>query len=200
MPVELIEQQSKEKIMMSPVMSSRSLASRGAAALILGIVTLLLPGPILVGLTLVIGGYVLVNGISALASALKKGVEGRGWLFLEAAVCIFAGFAIFVRPLFSVFGLTYLIGAWAVLTGAFQIGEALVLRRHIQHEGAYLFSGVLTLLLGFVILSGPLLGLRTITAMIGIYGIMFGISSLASARHVKVLEESTVEGEQRRAA
>ena len=186
--------------MLSPVMSSRSLASRGAAALILGIVALILPGPMLVGLTLVIAGYLLVNGISALASALKKGVEGRGWLFLEAAVCIFAGFAIFARPLFSAFSLIFLIGAWAVITGVVQIVEGFVLRRHIQHEGAYLFSGVLTLLFGFVILSGPMIGLRTITAIIAIYGIMFGISSLTSARHVKVLEESTVETEQRRAA
>jgi uncharacterized membrane protein HdeD (DUF308 family) len=186
--------------MLSPVMSSRSLTGRGIAALILGIVALLTPGPILVGLTLLMGGYLLVNGISALVSAVKKQVEGRGWLFLEAAVCILAGILIFVRPLFSAFGLTYLIGAWAVFTGALQIGEAFILRRHIQHEGTYLISGVLTLLLGFVILSGPLMGLRTIGAMIGIYGLMFGIFSLASARHVKVLEETTDEGEQRRAA
>ena len=186
--------------MLSPVMSSRSLTGRGVAALILGIVVLLTPGPMLVGLTLLIGGYLLVNGIYALTSALKRQVEGRGWLFIEAAVCILAGIAIFVRPLFSVFGLTYLIGVSAVFVGALQIGEAFILRRHIQHEGAYLLSGVLTLLLGFVILSGPLIGLRTITALIGIYGIMFGIFSLASARYVKILEESTVEGEQRRAA
>lgn len=186
--------------MLSPVMSSRGLTSRGAAALVLGIFALILPGPMLVGLTFLIAGYLLVNGISALASALKKGVEGRGWLFLEAAVCIFAGFAIFLRPLSSAFSLIYLIGLWAVFTGAVQIVEGFVLRRHIQHEGAYIFSGVLTLLFGFVILSGPRIGLRAIAAMIGIYGIMFGISSLTSARHVKVLEESTVETEQRRAA
>src|SRR5690349_14451184 len=98
--------------MLSPVMSSRGLAARGTAALILGIIVLLLPGPMLAGLTLVLGGYVLVNGILALASAFKKGVEGRGWLFLEAVVYIAAGIVI-VRPLFTLVGLTYLIGAWA---------------------------------------------------------------------------------------
>jgi uncharacterized membrane protein HdeD (DUF308 family) len=121
-------------------------------------------------------------------------------LFLEAAVCILASIFIFVRPLFSTVRLTYLIGVWAVFTGALQIGEAFILRRHIRYEGSYLISGILTLLLGFVILSGPLMGLRTIGTIIGIYGLMFGIFSLASARHVKVLEESAEEGEQRRAA
>jgi uncharacterized membrane protein HdeD (DUF308 family) len=186
--------------MLSPVMSSRSLTGRGVAALILGIVALRMPGPMLVGLTLLVGGYLSVNGISALASALKKEVEGRVWLFLEAAVCILASIAIFVRPMFSVFALTVLIGTWGIFTGALQIGEAFILRRHMRHEGAYLLSGLLTLLLGLVILAGPLIGVGTITTMIGIYGIMFGIFSLASARHVKVLEERTVEGEQRRAA
>jgi len=162
-------------------MSSRSLTGRGTAALILGIVALVLSGPMLGGLAVLVGSYVLVNGIFfALASALKKGVEGRGWLFLEAAVCIFAGIAIFMRPPFSVLGLTHLIGAWGVLTGALQIGEAFVLRRHIEHEEAYLLSGVLTLFLGFAILSEPSTGPRTITAILGIYGIMFGIFSLVS--------------------
>src|SRR5215470_7757335 len=142
----------KEKNMLSPVMSSRSLTGRGIAALILGIVALLTPGPILVGLTLLMGGYLLVNGISALASAVKKQVEGRGWLFFEAAVCILAGVAIFVRPLFSAFGLTYLIGAWAILTGALQVGEAFVLRRYLPREGLYLLNGLLTVLLGFLVL------------------------------------------------
>jgi uncharacterized membrane protein HdeD (DUF308 family) len=186
--------------MLSPVMSSRSLTGRGIAALILGVVALLRPGPILVGLTVLMGGYLLVNGISALASALKKEVEGRGWLFFEAAVCILAGLALFVWPLSSSFGLIYLIGAWAVFTGALQIGEAFILRRHIQHEGTYLISGILTVLLGLVILSGPVTGLRTIGTLIGIYGIMFGIFSLASASHVRVLEKSPEAGERRRAA
>src|SRR5262249_12942581 len=150
---------------------------------------LLTPGPILIALAVLMASYLLVNGISALASALKKGVEGRGWLFFEAAVCILASIAIFMRPLSSALSLTYLIGFWAVLAGALQIGEAFILRRHIPHEGSYLISGVLTLLLGFVILSGPRTGLRTIGVLIGIYGIMFGIFSLVSARHVKVLEQ-----------
>ena len=144
--------------MLSPVMSSRGLAARGAAALILGVIVLLLPGPMLVGLTLVLGGYVLVNGILALASAFKKGVEGRGWLFLEAAVYILAGIVMFVRPLFTLVGLTYLIGSWAVLVGALQIGEAFVLRRYLRREGLYLLGGVVTLLLGLAILSGPSTG------------------------------------------
>jgi len=58
--------------MLSPVMSSRSLKARGAAALILGIGVLLFRGRMLVGLTLLLGGYVLVNGISALASASEE--------------------------------------------------------------------------------------------------------------------------------
>ena len=186
--------------MLSPVMSSRSLAGRGTAALILGIVALILPGPTLVGLTLVIGGFLLANGIFALASAVKKEVEGRGLLFFEAAVCILAGIAIFVRPLFTAFGLTYFIGVWAILAGAVQIGEAFVLRQHVHGEGTYILSGVLTLLLGLLILFRPLTGALTITAILGIYGIMFGVFSLVSARHLKILEETGVEGEERRAA
>jgi uncharacterized membrane protein HdeD (DUF308 family) len=186
--------------MLSPVMSSRGLTGRGIAALILGIVALLLPGPAFVGLSLVLGGYLFANGIFALASAFTKEVEGHGWLFLEAAVCILLGIAMFVRPLFTAFGLTFLLGLWAILAGALQIGEAFVLRRYIQREGLYLLGGVLTLLLGLVILSRPFTGALKVTALLGIYGIMFGVFSLAAAWHVHVLEESPAETKPRRAA
>jgi len=186
--------------MLSPVMSSRSLESRGIAALILGLVVLILRGPMLVGLTLLFGGYLIANGIFALVSALKKGVEGRGWLFVEAAICIFAGFAIFARPLVTAFGLTYLIGVWAILSGVLQIGEAFILRRYIRREALYLLGGVLTLLLGFAILSGLFTRPFIIRPLIGIYGVLFGIFSLVAASEVHTLEESTVERKERPAA
>jgi uncharacterized membrane protein HdeD (DUF308 family) len=107
------------------------------------------------------------------------------------------GIAMFVRPLFTTFGLPFLLGLWAILAGALQIGEAFVLRRYLQREGLYLLGGVLTLFLGFVLLSRPSL---KITALLGIWGIMFGVFSLVAAWHVHVLEESPASTKERRAA
>jgi uncharacterized membrane protein HdeD (DUF308 family) len=174
--------------MLSPVMSSRSLVARGIAALILGVIAFVLSGSMFVGLALVFGVYAIANGISALVSAMKKGAVGRGWLFFEAAISFFVGTVTFVQPLVAIVGLTYLIGGWAILSGALQIGEAFVLRRYLPHEGHYLLSGALTLLFGFLILSSPLIGTRTAIFIFAIYGVVFGISSLMAGAHVGELE------------
>jgi uncharacterized membrane protein HdeD (DUF308 family) len=186
--------------MLSPVMSSRSLIVRGTAALILGVIAFLLSGSMFVGLALVFGIYAIANGISALASAMRKGTLGRGWLFVEAVISIFLGTLTFVHPVVAILGLTYLIGAWAVLSGGLQIGEAFVLRRYLPHETLYLLSGVLTLLFGFLILSTPLIGNRTAIFIFAIYGVVFGISSLIAGAHVGELEANRDKRDERRAA
>jgi uncharacterized membrane protein HdeD (DUF308 family) len=188
--------------MWSPVMSSRSLRLRGILALIFGVIALLLPGPVLFSLTMLVGGYCLASGVVALVAGLKRNVEGRGWLLLEAAAGIFAGIATFTWPLLTVLTLTYLVAAWAVVTGVMQIAESIVLRRYIR-GGLHLLSGIVSILLGLLIMSRPAAGALTITFMLGIYGIIFGITSLMAGREVRQLEKSfsrPIEGEQRRAA
>ena len=78
--------------MRSAVMSSSSVAMRGIAALVLGLIALLLPGPALFALVFLFGAYALVDGILSLVAAAKENAEyGRGWLVLEGVAGIVVG-------------------------------------------------------------------------------------------------------------
>src|SRR5262245_52180454 len=108
----------QEVSMSSPVMSSRTVALRGIAALIFGFLAVTRPASVLVGLVLVFGTYALVDGILTLFSAAKHNPEyGRGWLVLEGLVDILVGLATFVWPGITALALTYFIAAWAIIKG-----------------------------------------------------------------------------------
>src|SRR5262245_30512808 len=121
--------------MSSPVMSSGSVALRGIAALVLGIFALTRPASVLLGLVLLFGVYVLVDGILTLVSAARGRAEyGRGWLVLEGVVDIVIGLATFAWPGITLLALTYLIAIWAIFKGIIELVGAVRLRRYIRHE------------------------------------------------------------------
>jgi|SRR5262245_14351473 len=186
--------------MWSPFVSSRSLATRGIAALIFGIIALLLPAQVLFGLIVLFGAYALVSGIVALVAGLKKNVDGRGWLLAEGVIGILIGVITLVRPGVTAVGLTYLIGAWALVTGVLQMAEAFVLRKYMQGEWRYLLAGVVSVAIGLLILARPFAGALAIPVVLGIYGLVFGVSSLMASRAVGKLEKALAEREERRAA
>src|SRR5215813_4978079 len=156
----------------------------------------------LLGLVLVFGAYTLVDGILTLVSAAKKNAEyGRGWLVLEGLADIFIGVVTFIWPGITVLVLTYLIAAWAIIKGIFELVGAIRLRRYIRHEWLYIVGGVVSILLGVAIFGRPILGALAITWMLGIYGLFVGAVLLGLSFNLRRMEKTALpEAERRRAA
>ena len=191
----------QEASMSSPVMSSWSVAVRGIAALVLGFFALTRPGSVLLGLVLVFGAYALVDGILTLVSAAKGNAEyGRGWLVLEGLADIFIGLATFLWPAITVLALTYLIAAWAIIKGIFELAGAVRRRTYIRHEWLYIVGGLVSILLGVMIIGRPLLGALAITSMLGIYGIFFGAVLLGLSFNLRRVEKAVLPEVERREA
>ena len=69
-------------------------------------------------------------------------------LLLEAVIGIAAAIFVAACPgLLTEFTLGYIIGAWALLTGVFEIAAGVLLRRHIRREWLLAVSGFASLLL-----------------------------------------------------
>jgi uncharacterized membrane protein HdeD (DUF308 family) len=183
-------------------MSSWSVALRGIVALIFGFLALRRPASMLFGLILVFGAYALVDGILTLVAAAKEHPEyGRGWLVLEGLATIFIGIATFVWPGITALALAYLIGTWAIIKGIFEIGGAIRLRKYVRHEWLYIIGGLISIVLGIAIFSRPLVGALAITALLGIYGLFFGVVLLALSFNLRRVEKAFLpEIDQRRAA
>jgi uncharacterized membrane protein HdeD (DUF308 family) len=183
-------------------MSSGSVALRGIAALVFGFFALTRPSSVLVGLVLLFGVYLLVDGILTLVSAAKGHAEyGRGWLVLEGVADIVIGLATFVWPGITMVALAYLIAIWAIVKGTLELVGAVRLRKYIRHEWLYILGGLVSILLGVAIFGRPILGALTITWLLGIYGVFFGAVLLGLSFNLRKMEKTALpEVERRRAA
>lgn len=154
------------------------LVLRGVLAVIFGVLALILPGAALISLVLLFGIYAAVDGIANLAAAFNMR-DNRWWNVLEGVVGILAGVVAFFNPALTGLALTLLIGAWAILTGIFEVVAAVRLRREIENEWWLAIGGVLSVIFGVLVFLSPLAGALAIAWLVGVYAILFGGTLIA---------------------
>jgi uncharacterized membrane protein HdeD (DUF308 family) len=152
------------------------LVVRGAAALLFGILTIMWPGITLTVLVFLFAGYALIDGIVNIAGMVKAihGHDRWGVLLLEGIVGVAAAAVTVAWPAITVVALVYLIAAWAIVTGVFELPAAVRLRKHVSGEWLLALSGVASLLFGILLTIAPLTGALAIALWIGAYALIFG--------------------------
>ena len=92
----------------------------------------------------------ILDGITNLVLGLTRSHgQGRSWAHaFQGVVGILAGGLTFLWPGVTALALVYFIGAWAIVTGTFEIIAAIRLRRYIKGEGLLMLSGAMSLLYG----------------------------------------------------
>ena len=159
----------------SPAKSRWALAMRGVAAIIFGVLTLLLPGITLAGLILLFGSYAIVEGVFNVIGAVRgRGEEPAWWALVAGLVSIAAGVVTFLRPGLTELALLYVIAVWAVVTGVLEIAAAIRLRGRIRGEVRLGLNGLLSIVFGVLTMVIPGGGALTIVWLIGGYAILFG--------------------------
>jgi uncharacterized membrane protein HdeD (DUF308 family) len=156
--------------------SWRALVLRGIAAIILGAIAFMMPGITLGALVILFGAYTLVDGIIAVVGAWRASRAHDRWgaLVLEGIAGIVAAAITMVWPAVTAFALVMLIGAWALVTGIFEIVAAVRLRRYISGEWLLALSGFASVMFGLFVMLFPLAGAVAIAFAIGIYSVIFG--------------------------
>jgi uncharacterized membrane protein HdeD (DUF308 family) len=162
------------------IRSPEAIALRGAIAIVLGVVALMLPGPTFIGLAIAFGAFAMADGVLALIALFHRRTRlSKGWLALEAISGIGAGLITFLRPGITAMALIYLIAAWAIVTGGMKIAEAVRLRKQIRHEWLLILSGLVSVAFGVLLASMPLPGIVGVMWAIGIYAIVMGTMLVA---------------------
>ena len=171
-----------------------ALALRGAIAILFGLAALLRPDIALGALILLFGAYALVDGVFAIVGVFggTRGGTPRWLLLIEGIAGILAGIIAFVLPGLTAILFLYLIAAWAVITGIFEIATAIRLRQQVTGEWALIVGGVLSVLFGVILaVIGPVAGLLSLIWLIGIYALVFGILMLITAFQVRGRDASS---------
>ena len=153
------------------------IAVRGLIALIFGILVLAWPGVSLVILAIIFGAFVFVDGIFTLVAAVnyKAGAGRRTWLFIRGIAGIIVGLITFFWPAITALALVILIAAWALVTGFMELIYAFRANQDSAIRWMFAISGILSLILGALMLAQPLLGALVIVWVIGAYAVLAGI-------------------------
>jgi uncharacterized membrane protein HdeD (DUF308 family) len=158
-----------------------SLVLRGVIAILVGIVTFVWPGITVGALVLLFGAYALLDGVLSLVGAWRASRAHERWgaLVFEGIAGIVAAAITVLWPGITAIALVYIIAAWALVTGVFEIAAAVRLRHYITGEWLLILSGIASILFGFLAIALPLVGALAIALGIGIYAVIFGTLLIA---------------------
>lgn len=169
-----------------------ALALRGVCAVIFALLAFTWPGLTLEVLVLFYGAFALIDGVLSIVAAIFKH-EGGGvpwWaLLLQGILGIAAGLFTLAWPGITALVLLYLIAAWAMVTGVFEIIAAIRLREEIEGELWLALSGVLSVVFGVLLMVWPGAGVLTVVWLIGVYALIFGVFLLALAFRLKGVKD-----------
>lgn len=164
-----------------------ALALRAIAAIVIGILALAQPRITLIALITLFGVYALLDGIFALVAAIRgiHANERWGWMMFEGIVGVFVGVVVLMNHAIGALALTWLVAGWALTTGVLEIIAGIRLRKILTGEWLLLVVGILSVVLGLLIVSRPRLGVVLLVSWVGAYALISGIVLLGVAFRVR---------------
>jgi uncharacterized membrane protein HdeD (DUF308 family) len=166
-----------------------TLLVRGIAAVLFGIAVLVWPDIALAVLVFLWGAYALVDGAFALVMGIRSRTQYSNWwvTMLEGVVSIIAGAIAVVWPEITALALLYVVAAWAIITGILEIVAAVQLRKEMTDEFWLGLSGVLSVLLGVLLVVYPGTGMLSLLWVLALYEIAFGVATIVLSFRVRAL-------------
>lgn len=157
------------------------LVLRGLIAIIFGIMAWAWTGITLNSLILVVGIYIIADGIVSVAASFARIGQGYGFwpMLLLGFLSILFGLAIIAWPDLTAIALMYWIGAWAIVTGIMEIIGAIHYRKVLPDVWSPLIGGALALIFGILVVIAPGAGALALVKVIGLFAIFFGVAEIA---------------------
>lgn len=156
-----------------------------AMSALVGLVLLLRPEASLKLLCKFIGMMILLTGVIMLIMYLRQKETALRVHLVSSILLTVLGLWIFLRPEAIISVIPTVIGIIVIFDGVFNLGEALAIHRQERHSPLLpVILGIITVLLGLVLIFKPLRVAAVITQMIGIVTLYNGISDLLIALRI----------------
>jgi uncharacterized membrane protein HdeD (DUF308 family) len=154
---------------------------RGIVGVVFGLVAFAWPGITIAALVVIFGLYAVIDGVTNLILGLtRRPGHERSWATaIQGIVGIVAGVLAFIWPGVTALALVIVIGAWAIVTGLFEIAAAIKLRKEITGEWMLALSGLLSVAFGVLVFAFPGAGAVGIAWVLGAYAMAGGIILIA---------------------
>ncbi len=162
---------------------------QGIVMMVLGFLAVAEPNVATIAVGIFVGWLFFIGGIfRALSVWQSRGMPGFAWSLLTALLAIVLGLILIFRPLAGVLTLTMVLIAFFILEGITAIVLAVQHREHLRSWGWVLFSGIVDLLLAFLIWDGwPSSADWAIGLLVGINMLFFGLSLVMTALAARLM-------------
>lgn len=153
----------------------------GILVALFGLCAIFWPHLTLLTLIYLFGVFALINGILGIAMFFQeRHISSYWWVGVAAGVIsVLFAIAVMVWPHITALVMLYLIAAWAIVTGIFQLAEAL---SGTSRYSPWLLgiAGIFSILLGIILFaSSPLVALFSLMWVVGIYALIYGGALIA---------------------
>ena len=157
--------------------------AEGVVMVILGLVAIAVPEVASLVIAIFVGWLFFIGGIFRTCSLLRhRHMPGFVWSLATAVLAIVLGLVLLLRPAAGVLTLTLVLVVFFILEGIGAILLAIEHRRHLPSWGWVLFSGLVDLLLAFLIWDGwPSSASWAIGLLVGINMLFVGLSLIMTA-------------------
>jgi uncharacterized membrane protein HdeD (DUF308 family) len=161
----------------------RRFLAEGIVMMVLGLLAIAVPNIATLAIEIFIGWLFFVGGVFRAVSVLQsRQMPGFAWSLLTAVLAIALGLILILRPIAGILTLTIWLIAFFILEGIAAILLAVEHRKHVPSWGWVLFSGLVDLLLAYLIWRGwPSSAAWAIGLLVGINMVFLGLSLVMTA-------------------
>jgi uncharacterized membrane protein HdeD (DUF308 family) len=163
--------------------------AQGIVMMVLGLLAIAEPNVATLAIGIFVGWLFVVGGIfRALSVWQSRQMPGFAWAMVTAVLAIVLGVILIVRPLAGVLTLTMVLVAFFIVEGVASVVGAIQHRRHLRSWGWVLFSGIVDLLLAYLIWAGwPSSADWAIGLLVGVNMLFFGLSLVMTALAARLI-------------
>ncbi len=163
----------------------------------LGAYALFSPGLTLAVFAQLLAIFAIIDGVLSLMAAAMGETESRGWTLARGAICLLVGMFVLMYPLIiGVLAVTIvacIIAFQIIATGILEVMVGIQQRKHMEGEGWLIFGGILSIILGSLILAAPAMFGLMLIRIIGSFVILFGIILITNAFRARKLGKSMID-------
>jgi uncharacterized membrane protein HdeD (DUF308 family) len=158
----------------------------GVLSIAAGVIVLFKPADSLATLAVIMGIFILADGIVELAVSLSRATPNRGMVALVGALSAIVGILLIRHPIAGVAAVALLIGIWLAAVGVVRFVAAF---GEPEHRVWNIVVAVVEVIAGVVIVASPDIGFATLAVLVGIGFILKGLAmcvlgwSMRAVRH-----------------
>jgi uncharacterized membrane protein HdeD (DUF308 family) len=162
-------------------LSWKMLMVRGGLAIVLGILAMVWPIETAITLAILFGVWALVDGLGSFAQAFEKGTptSARVLLAVMGVVGLIVAFFAIFSPAVAAVTLTWILGIWLIVRGAFEVFAAFSATRDAP-RWLLLVTAAVDVILGVLFVANPGTSVVAIAWILGLVAVVWGVVFLAT--------------------